>query len=237
MVGRIVNTIGARQLEGKNMLITVEGIDGSGKNTLARGLTAVLAASRDVKMVTSPGYDRTETGKLIGRYLSGSFNLGNDSPYALSLLFALDRQEGQPDLRNWLADGKLVIADRYAASNIAYQAARADDPRESVRVRRFVLDLEYQRLSTIVPDYNIWLDIPVDVSRELIMRKGKRDYVDTTYDKFEADGNLMRKVSDEYRELAKSDRYGQWIRIEPVQNGRLRAAEAILDEALTKLSL
>lgn len=219
------------------MLITVEGIDGSGKNTLARGLSTVLAASHDVKMVASPGYDRTETGKLIGRYLSGNFDLGNDSPYALSLLFALDRQEGQPELRKWLADGKLVIADRYAASNIAYQAARADNPEESARVRQFVLDLEYQKLSTVVPAYNIWLDIPVDVSRELIARKGKRDYVDTAYDKFEADGNLMKKVSDEYRELAKNDRYGKWIRIEPVQDGRLRAAEAILDEALERLAL
>ncbi|MBB4124463.1 hypothetical protein [Martelella radicis] len=219
------------------MLITVEGIDGSGKNTLACGLSTVLAASHDVKMVASPGYDRTETGKLIGRYLSGNFDLGNDSPYALSLLFALDRQEGQPDLRKWLAEGKLVIADRYAASNIAYQAARADDPDESARVRQFVLDLEYQRLSTIVPAYNIWLDIPVDFSRELIARKGKRDYVSTTYDKFEADGNLMRKVSEEYRELAKDDRYGKWIRIEPVQEGALRAAEAILDEALGRLDL
>lgn len=219
------------------MLITIEGIDGSGKNTLAEALRLALSKRHIVEMVSSPGYQRTETGRLIGRYLAGEYSLGNDNPYALSLLFALDRQEGQPQLRQWLSQGRIVIADRYAASNVAYQAARSASEAESLAVREFVLDLEYEKLGTIVPSVNIWLDIPVSVSRELIASKGKRDYVQSTYDKFEADGALMQRVSAQYRELCAANIYGNWLRVETCDEKGLRRPDAILAEVLDRLAL
>ncbi|MCD1267030.1 dTMP kinase [Shinella sumterensis] len=221
----------------EKMLITIEGIDGSGKNTLAEALRAALSERHVVEMVSSPGYQRTETGRLIGRYLAGEYRLGNESPYALSLLFALDRQEGQPQLRQWLSQGRIVIADRYAASNVAYQAARASSVAESVAVREFVLDLEFEKLGTIVPSVNIWLDIPVSVSRELIANKGKRDYVQSTYDKFEADRALMERVSTQYRELCAGNAYGDWLHVETCDDRGLRQPGVILAEVLDRLAL
>ncbi len=208
------------------MLLAIEGIDGSGKNTLARNLQRLLSPRR-AGIVSSPGYDRTQAGRLIGLHLSGALSFGQDNPIALAMLFALDRQEGQPDLHRRIQAGEIIIADRYVASNAAYQAARATIP---AAVRDWVLDAEYQRLSCLVPDLNVFLDMPVPMARDTIRAKGARDYIGSGPDRYEADHALLERVRQQYLALSTSAQFGPWLKIDVASDGALRTPEAIAEE-------
>jgi dTMP kinase len=123
-------------------LIALEGIDGSGKTTLATSLTAALTA-RGIHALACQEPSRSPIGMLF-RALS---NEGGSDAMTLALLSAADRR----DLHSWL-DGvhaEVVISDRYYLSGLAYHAADGVDI------------AYYQQLNHGVtrPDLYLFLDI------------------------------------------------------------------------------
>lgn len=106
-------------LNGK--LIVVEGPDGAGKTTLTAKLQQTLS-------VTFPRYSFVATqqpwadgvvGKLIRQLLQGEQKV---SESMMALLFAADRADHFAKLvQPALADGKIVICDRYIQSSLIYQ--------------------------------------------------------------------------------------------------------------------
>src|SRR5579863_6909341 len=110
-------------LRGK--LIVLEGIDGSGKRTqiemLARALDSHEIGSARISF---PRYERF-FGKMVARFLNGEFGpLSAVDPHFSALLYAGDRLESKPVMESALAAGKVLLADRYVASNLAHQGAR-----------------------------------------------------------------------------------------------------------------
>ncbi|KXK00909.1 MAG: thymidylate kinase [Acidobacteria bacterium OLB17] len=105
----------------KGSFITFEGIDGSGKTTQLERLAESLRHSgRDVLITCEPG------GTPLGRELRKAFleTKQDVEPLAELLLFAADRaQHVQHLIRPALAEGKIVISDRYADATTAYQGA------------------------------------------------------------------------------------------------------------------
>lgn len=106
-------------MQGK--FITFEGIDGSGKSTQLRMLAGTLR-ERGVDIITTcqPG------GTPLGRRLREAFleTEENVAPMAELLLFAADRaQHVEFLIRPALAEGRVVISDRYADATFAYQGA------------------------------------------------------------------------------------------------------------------
>lgn len=77
------------------MIIAIEGIDGSGKNTQAKILAQRLSIhGKAVKLMGFPCYADTLFGKEIGSYLNGEFGSITDvSPKLASMLYAGDRFE------------------------------------------------------------------------------------------------------------------------------------------------
>jgi len=148
-------------LEGK--LITLEGIDGSGKSTQMRMLAEELRLRKfDVVTTMEPG------GTSLGRRLRQAFleTTENVSPRAELLLFAADRAQHVDFLiRPSLNEGKIVISDRFADATFAYQGAGRGFPPETVN--------EVILLATdgLKPDLTIFLDLPVD---KAIGRAGNR---------------------------------------------------------------
>ncbi|MCP4309178.1 MAG: dTMP kinase [bacterium] len=101
--------------------IAFEGIEGTGKSTLAGLLTAHLEAmGKDVLRVREPG--GTETGERIRGVLLDPG--GSVSPWSEALLFAAARAQLAHELVGpALESGSWVVTDRSVYSSLAYQGA------------------------------------------------------------------------------------------------------------------
>lgn len=101
--------------------ICLEGIDHSGKTTQAKalvdnlnvlGLNAVYLAFPD---------RTTATGRMVNEVLSGSRTDLN--PQCLHLLFCANRWEKSRFIKSEMAQGRVVVVDRYSFSGAAYSCA------------------------------------------------------------------------------------------------------------------
>jgi dTMP kinase len=149
-------------LQGK--FITFEGIDGSGKSTQHRMLAGVLR-SRGLDIVTThePG------GTPLGRRLREAFLETEETvaPMAELLLFAADRaQHVELLIKPTLAEGRMVISDRYADATFAYQGAGRGFDEQTVNQ---IINLATGGLN---PDLTLFFDISVE---NAIRRTNSRD--------------------------------------------------------------
>ena len=105
----------------RGRLITIEGLDGAGKSTLARGLQrAVAERGSEAQVLREPG--GVELSERI-RALVADPALAV-SPRAEALLYAAARaQLVEERLQPLLQEGALVLLDRFADSSLAYQGA------------------------------------------------------------------------------------------------------------------
>ena len=103
------------------LLLTFEGIDGSGKSTQARRLAAFLReAGRDPLLVREPG--GTELSERLRAVLLDTRS--NMHPMAELLLFSAARTQLVAErIRPALEAGRIVICDRFYDSTTAYQGA------------------------------------------------------------------------------------------------------------------
>ncbi|MBW2619117.1 MAG: dTMP kinase [Deltaproteobacteria bacterium] len=99
--------------------IALEGIDGVGTTTQARLLADWLQAKgRDCLLTAEPSAGTI--GTFLRQALKGSYAL---PPPAMALLFAADRLDHLArEIRPTLADGLVVVSDRYLFSSLAYQS-------------------------------------------------------------------------------------------------------------------
>src|SRR3989344_6477126 len=106
----------------KGKLIVFEGIDGSGKSLQLKLLKKYLDLHRiPNKVIDFPRYKKSFHGETVARYLQGEFGSINDTnPYLVSLAYALDRASAKEEMNKWLSEGQVVLADRYATSNMAH---------------------------------------------------------------------------------------------------------------------
>lgn len=133
------------------MLVTVEGIDGSGKSTLVAGLAAALA-DLDPVITREPG--ATWVGEAVRRSIAE-----NTDPVTECLLFVADHAAHLAHVvRPALAEGRLVISDRYSDSRYAYQAVTLQgvipDPEDWLRAVHAPF--------TIAPDLTFLCVLPVE---------------------------------------------------------------------------
>ena len=131
----------------KGILIVIEGIDGAGKSTQARRLVRALRA-RNLEAVYFREPSRGKWGRELKRKAREAKSL---IPEEELELFRKDRQENvENNLKPALAEGKIIILDRYYFSSIAYQGAKGIDPERIRRVNEkfapradlvFILDI------------------------------------------------------------------------------------------------
>lgn len=169
----------------KGKLIVIEGTDGSGKTTQTEALfLRFKKEGLDVETLRFPQYEKNLFGKLIRESLDG---LHGDfiklDPKIASVLYACDRFETTEKLKSWIDGGKMVILDRYVSSNQIHQGGKIKDEVERNKFLDWLSSMEYDTLGVLKPDIVFYLEVPEEVSKELIAkREGVRDLADNDFE-------------------------------------------------------
>jgi len=196
-------------------LIVIEGLDGSGKQTLTTALAQqARAAGIAVATMAFPRYGTDVHADLVRDALYGRLGDLSDSVYGPALLFALDRRAAAETIRDLVADHDLVVLDRYVSSNAAYGAARLGGPDVATDFPQWVLELEISRFGVPVPDRQVLLATPVSVAAERARGRAEGDE-GRGLDRFEADAGLQARTGAMYRRLARQGFLSPWTVFTP----------------------
>ncbi|MTD12966.1 dTMP kinase [Nakamurella sp. YIM 132087] len=196
-------------------LIVVEGLDGSGKQTLTRKMTvAAEARGLEVARLGFPRYGDSIFADLCQDALYGRLGDLSDSVHGTAMLFALDRRDAARHIRNMLRSNDLVILDRYVSSNAAYGSARLGGPEQDHGFPEWVRELEIDRFGVPVPDLQLLLATSVELSAERARSRAETD-ADRALDRFEADTSLQHRTGQMYRELAAAQYLSPWQVLAP----------------------
>jgi dTMP kinase len=187
------------------LFITFEGLDGSGKTTQLKHLAAALESDgHRVVTLRQPG--GTPLGDRIRSILLDSRSeaaLGSISPESeMALMFADRAQALREIILPALADGSIVLCDRYTDSSEAYQGAgRGLGSGRILTMHRAVCN-------NVQPNLTILLLPPLASSLRRARRRNNRttQQAGTDENRFEReDDAFYTRVYDQYREIAQRD--------------------------------
>ena len=168
------------------LFITLEGGEGAGKSTAARGLAEVFRAEgAEVILTREPG--GTSGAEAIRGLLLGDVPL---DPLAQTMLhFAARADHAHTILRPALARGAVIICDRYYDSTMAYQSYGQGVPIEAVAALIRLVDLH--------PDITFLLDLPPKVAEARLRARAAGS------DRYEAMGTaFMARVAAGFQSIA-----------------------------------
>ena len=175
----------------RGLLITVEGVEGSGKTTHCKRLGQWLGA-RGLEVVLTSEPDGTPLGSAI----RGLFEQDSMPPTPLTqtfLFMAARQQHVAQVIRPALARGAVVVSDRYADATLAYQGFGGGMELETIR------DLNTLATGGVMPDLTILLDLDP--------AEGIRRISDRPLDAFEKmDMGFHRRVREGYLEIARAEK-------------------------------
>ena len=179
------------------MFISLEGIEGCGKTTQIRQLSSYLEQKGHPHIVT-----REPGGTAIGEKIR-SILLDPASkdlvPTAELLLYMADRAQHINELiKPGLAEGKIVMCDRYFDATTVYQGfARGLDT-------RFILDLHRVLFQDLKPDLTLLLDLPPRLGLARAWQELDSGSRCGTESRFEEEAiHFHEKVRQGYLELAR----------------------------------
>ncbi len=181
-------------MQGK--FITFEGIDGSGKTTQLRMIANDLRVEGfDVLTTCEPG------GTPLGRRLRTTLleTEENVAPMAELLLFAADRAQHVNFLvKPALAEGKIVVSDRFADATAAYQGAGRGFDKTTIK--------QIIRLATdgLKPDLTLFFDLPIEKS---LMRTNSRNDAGEIKNRMDFEtAEFYARVRQAYLEIAEKEK-------------------------------
>ena len=185
------------------MLITLEGIDGSGKTT-------VWEALRD-SLPEGTVFTREPTDSWYGEAVERSIGDEEADPLAELFLYTADHADHLSRVvRPALEEGRLVVSDRYSDSRYAYQGATLEGV-----VKR---PMEYVRgvhePFTRPPDATLYFDVPPETGAE---RAGATNKFETT--------DYLARVRENYERLLEAEPE-RFVRVDAT-----RSPEAVVEAA------
>ncbi len=184
--------------------ITFEGIEGSGKTTQIRLLMDWFKA-RDIRALLTREPGGTSIGEQIRAILLNPINT-EMTPEAEILLFSAARaQIVREIIRPRLADGWIVVCDRFADSTLAYQGYGHGLPMDDL-----MLITEFAT-GGLWPDLTIYLDLDVETG---LRRKAATP---EEWNRMEAkEVAFHKRVRQGYRALA-AQAPGRWLVVDAAQ--------------------
>jgi dTMP kinase len=182
----------------RGLLITLEGLDGSGKTTQINRLAAWLKRRGHSALVTrQPG--GTATGDRIRALVLDSRSSGLAPMTEMALMFADRAQVIAEVLSPALAAGKIVLCDRFTDSTEAYQGGGRE------LGSAVVLELHRLICSNLQPDLTLLLLPGLEASLARARRRNQRNAEESGKDegRFEQEQEAFyRRVWQKYREIA-----------------------------------
>ena len=214
-------------MKNQGVFIVLEGTDGSGKGTQFKLLSKQLKdAGYDVVIFDFPQYDRPSS-YFVKEYLNGRYGTAEEvDPYTGSLFYALDRYDTANKVRRALVEGKVVLANRFTASNMAHQGTKFRNPDERRAYFIWLDNLEFEMLKIPRPNLNLVLRVPAGIAQDLVDQKETRSYTNKRRDIHEADLNHLQRSIEVYDELCKLFPK-DFNCIDCIRKGKLMSIEAI----------
>jgi dTMP kinase len=203
------------------MFITLEGPDGSGKTSHVKPLAGWLEGlGYHVHTAREPG------GTVISEQVrSVLHDLKNTEmhPHTETLLYQAARaQIVEQVLRPKLADGWIVLCDRYADSTLAYQGYGHQQDLDEVRA------LVHYATGGLLPDLTLLLDVDAETGLRRRQKGGGE------WNRLDAyDLEFHRRVREGYLELVKQEP-GRWVEVDATQPWQ-QVQEAMRQEILKRI--
>lgn len=150
------------------MFISFEGTEGVGKTTLIRKLFEHFQAQgKDVVLTREPG-GTPLAEQIRGLLLSVNHEEKMSHDSELLLMYAARAQHLDRVILPALAEGKIVLCDRFTDSSFAYQCAGRGLSREK-------LQLLNENFVSRMPDLTFWLDAPIELGMTRARERGALD--------------------------------------------------------------
>ena len=173
----------------KGIFITFEGLEGSGKSTHTGLLASKLAEENfKIKVTREPG--GTRIGEKIRDLTLSRDNVDLTAVAECYLMAASRAQHVREIIRPAIAEGLVVICDRFLDSSLAYQGAGRGLGED------LVLELNKLAIDGVWPNLTIFMDIPIDVGLERRNGTHKIDRLDLQQKDF------YQRVRVGYKKLA-----------------------------------
>jgi dTMP kinase len=152
----------------KGFFISLEGGEGAGKSTQNKRIIDWLAGQGfEVVETREPG--GTIVSEQIRQVLLDTRNAGLGATAELLLMFAARYQLVQEVILPALADGKVIVCDRFADASYAYQGGGRGLGAETVEA------VEKLVLKDLRPDLTLLFDIPVEQGMQRVAGRGEAD--------------------------------------------------------------
>lgn len=169
------------------LLVTCEGIDGSGKSTACRGLVEALK-QRGVAVRARVEPTRSWLGEAVRRGFKEPI-----SPWSEALLFMADHATHVEEVRRELAQGAVVVSDRWSDSTFAYQGAALDKPHFDALQWLQDTEMAFDHK----PDLTLLFDLAPEEALRRVTARGEAE-------KFER-LEFLEKVRENYLRLAEEE--------------------------------
>ncbi len=164
----------------KGLIISIEGIDQSGKSTQTKLLIDKLKEQgHQVESISFPNYS-TAVGREIEAFLAGERFYNVQTRH---MLLSVNRWEHKDEIENWINNNKMVVLNRYSGSNYAYGVVQGLD-------LDWLLNLEK---GLPAPDLTVLIDLSPETSIE--RKTSDRDL-------HEQNQEFLGKVRQEYLKMA-----------------------------------
>jgi dTMP kinase len=218
--------------------VVIDGIDGSGKATQSRLLSERLGKEgKQVEKIDFPRYGTPLFGELLGECLAGKHgDFLHLDPKIASTLYALDRYEASAQIRAWLSEGKVVIADRFASSNQIHQGGKIIDQAKRDAFLSWIDKMEHEVLNVPRPSAVVYLRVPVENSLELLSkeREAKNQALNgEAQDVVEKDRMYLERSFESAERLSQGP---NWKTIQCTEDGALRTPDAIHEDVYKAVS-
>ncbi len=215
-------------------LIVIDGGDGAGKQTQTDMLVhQLIQDGHQTGTLDFPRYKHNFFGGLLRECLDGKRgDFLHIDPRIASTLYAADRFESKPQIEEWLAEGRIVVLDRYVSSNMLHQGSKIADPAEMESFLEWLDQMEHKVLGLPRPDLILYFS--VDPEERIKMLQHAADKKENVLDV--AETNLEHQKQTDRAARIVVEKLNCWQQIECMKDGQMRTRDDIHQEVYQLVS-